>query len=102
MMMLVWIPILLALRERKGGAKGQLARVKVKAQERVKVGRRQHRAWTLTKRASFGIAASFLSLSSVFPGEEGVKDLCDDLALKVTCQHFNMLNKVGHLCQQQK
>ena len=30
-----------------------------------------------------------------------MKDLCD-LALKETCQHFNMLNKVGNLCQQQK
>merc|ERR1719233_2724453 len=47
MMTLVLILTLLVLRARKGGAKGPLAKVKEKVQQRARVVRRQHRAWTL-------------------------------------------------------
>merc|ERR1712037_333428 len=78
MMTLVSILTLLVLRGRKGGAKGQLARVMAKVRPRVKVARRQHRAWTPTK---WLLQHRCHILSTCISRREGVKDLCD-LALK--------------------
>ena len=61
------------------GAKGQLAKVREKVQLRVRVAKLQHRGWTLTKTLDI----TFLSLSSVFPGGEGVEDFCVIWLLKI-------------------
>merc|ERR1712156_638367 len=94
MMMLELIPTLLVSRERKGGVKEQLVRLKGKEQLKVMVARPQRRAWTPTKRHhSMGTSAPEFLSTSVFPGRGGVKNMCD-LALKETCQPFNLLSKV--------
>ena len=78
------------------GVKEQLVRLKGKEQLKVMVARPQRRAWTPTKRhhstGTLPLLLNFLS-TSVSQGRGGVKNMCD-LALKETCQPFNLLSNV--------